>query len=118
MKTLLPLGLLLCVLGSLSAAPVGPSMLNNGCCVSTSHVHVPRGKVIHIGMSSRECPVTAIIITTEKRQFCIDPDLKWAKTQLAHFKASTTSISHPKHQPTIRSFVHRDDKQNTTESPK
>lgn len=57
-------------------------------------------------------------ITTEKRQFCIDPDLKWAKTQLAHFKASTTSISHPKHQPTIRSFVHRDDKQNTTESPK
>ncbi|KAL6113593.1 uncharacterized protein ACO6RY_11836 [Pungitius sinensis] len=61
MKTLVPLCLLLCVLGSLSAAPAALSMMEVVCCPRHNRMHVPTNKVIHIEMTSGDCPLNAIM---------------------------------------------------------
>ncbi|XP_062417872.1 C-C motif chemokine 13-like [Pungitius pungitius] len=118
MKTLVPLCLLLCVLESLSAAPAALSMMEVECCLQHNKIHVPKNKVIHIKMTSGDCPLKAIIITTEKRKFCIDPELISAKRQLAAFQkrlgTTTAGTSRPRNVMTSSSFVRRDATQSTT----
>ncbi|KAL6113594.1 uncharacterized protein ACO6RY_11837 [Pungitius sinensis] len=119
MKTLVPLCLLLCVLGSLSAAPAALSMMEVECCLQHDKIHVPKNKVIHIKMTSGDCSIKAIIITTKKSKFCIDPESTFAKRQLAAFKkqlgtTTTAGTSRPRNVMTSSSFVRREARQSTT----
>ncbi|XP_031704646.1 C-C motif chemokine 22-like [Anarrhichthys ocellatus] len=94
MKTLVPLVLLICFLGHISAAPVALSVQRDGCCRGYNRNPIPKGKVAHVGMTPSDCRSKSIIITTVcKKEFCVDPDWDWAKKLLEDFKkpASTTA---------------------------
>ncbi|XP_068580427.1 C-C motif chemokine 18-like [Cebidichthys violaceus] len=100
MKTLVSLVLLICFLGHISAAPVAPSMQADGCCRGHERTAIPRGKVVHMGMTPSDCASKSIIITTVLgRKFCIDPNCAWVKKLLEELKkpaSSTVQTKRPK----------------------
>ncbi|XP_076740624.1 uncharacterized protein LOC143418880 [Maylandia zebra] len=90
MKTLLALTVLtlICFLKHSSAMPVAMEMVINGveCCQAvTNKIHIPVDKVKHV-MKSSGCSRDAIIVTTRKKKFCLDPEWKHAQMHLEEFK--------------------------------
>ncbi|KAK5915785.1 hypothetical protein CesoFtcFv8_001347 [Champsocephalus esox] len=88
MKTLVTLVLLICVLRHCTAAPVGPSAPQDGCCNGFNTTKIPRKRVTHVAKTPSGCESQAIVITTCLKKFCIDPNLQFANKQLALFKES------------------------------
>ncbi|XP_030579949.1 C-C motif chemokine 13-like [Archocentrus centrarchus] len=95
MKTLLALTVLvlLCFLKHSSAKPVGIQMTitNPECCETMSNkIYIPKNKVTHVVMTSG-CPREAIIVSTEKRRICLDPEWKHAQMHLQEFKKKSSA---------------------------
>ncbi|XP_072235970.1 C-C motif chemokine 26-like [Leuresthes tenuis] len=97
MKTLLTLGLLVlvCFLCHSSAGLSALKMIfKEGCCLQHNRTTVPKQKVKHVAMTSSDCRLKAVIVTTViGKKFCIDPDWIWAKKTLKAFKKSSNSSS-------------------------
>ncbi|KAL3065893.1 hypothetical protein OYC64_015935 [Pagothenia borchgrevinki] len=88
MKTLVTLVLLICVLRHCTAAPVGPSAPQDGCCKGFNTTKIPIKRVKHVAETPSDCESQAIVITTCLKKFCIDPNMPFAKKQLALFEES------------------------------
>ncbi|KAA8596160.1 hypothetical protein FQN60_011451, partial [Etheostoma spectabile] len=97
MKSLVSLVLLTCFLLHISAAPIAPSVPNDGCCQGYRRIDIPKAKVKHVAMTPGDCGPKgkAIVVTTEFKKFCLDPEWNKAKDLLAEFQNPSSTASKP-----------------------
>ncbi|XP_038557951.1 C-C motif chemokine 7-like isoform X3 [Micropterus salmoides] len=99
MRTLVTILLLtlVCFLSYSSAAPLAPGISNrNGCCLKSTQMHIPKGKITDVAMTPSDCEQQAIVVSTVcNKKFCIDPNWIWAKNLLKEFEKSTANNSPP-----------------------
>ncbi|XP_044213058.1 C-C motif chemokine 22-like isoform X1 [Thunnus albacares] len=90
MKTLATFILLtlICFLHHSSASPDSPGFrTTGGCCMNHTQMIIPKRKVKHVVETPRGCTTKAIVITSVcDKEYCIDPDFRWAKKLLAEFE--------------------------------
>ncbi|KAK5599155.1 hypothetical protein CRENBAI_025287 [Crenichthys baileyi] len=82
MKTLLTLCLLifLCFLCSSSAGPLGPGLVSKGsCCSHHTNMTIPKRRVKDLEMSPSHCKLRSVIVITERKKFCLDPNGSWTQ---------------------------------------
>ncbi|XP_038557385.1 C-C motif chemokine 8-like isoform X1 [Micropterus salmoides] len=99
MRTLVTILLLtlVCFLSYSSAYPVAKGMLNRKvCCLKSTQMQVPKGKIADVAMTPSDCEQQAIVVTTVcDKKLCIDHNWIWAKNLLKEFEKSTANNSPP-----------------------
>ncbi|XP_047218547.1 C-C motif chemokine 4-like isoform X2 [Girardinichthys multiradiatus] len=94
MKILLTLCLLifLCFLCSSSAAPLGPGLVPMGfCCSHNTNMTIPKVKVKNLEMSSGHCKLRSVIVITERKKFCLDPNGSWTQELQREFEKEAST---------------------------
>ncbi|KAG8001128.1 hypothetical protein GBF38_006661 [Nibea albiflora] len=98
MKTLVTLLLLtvICFQCYKCAAPVALQESIQLCCINTTRIPIPKGKVQHVAPPNSACEVKAIIVTTVcNKKICIDADWQWSKNLLAEFESHQPGVIQP-----------------------
>ncbi|XP_067461348.1 C-C motif chemokine 18-like [Thunnus thynnus] len=99
MKTLAAFILLtlICFLHHSSAGPSSTEFVTKGgCCMSHTQMIIPRPKVKHVAETPSHCTTKVIVITSVcDKEYCIDPDFRWAKKLLAEFENFPDKTSLP-----------------------
>ncbi|XP_044213075.1 C-C motif chemokine 22-like isoform X3 [Thunnus albacares] len=66
------------------------------CCVNHTRTIIPKQKVKHVVEISSGCTNKAIVVTSVcDKEYCIDPDFRWAKKLLAEFEKVPDKTSPP-----------------------
>ncbi|XP_042274985.1 C-C motif chemokine 18-like [Thunnus maccoyii] len=98
MKTLAAFILLtlICFVHHSSAANGAVFATSDGYCMGHTQMKIPKQKVKHVMENPSHCTTKAIIVTSVcDRQYCIDPNFRWAKRLLAEFEKVPDKTSPP-----------------------
>ncbi|XP_051545806.1 C-C motif chemokine 22-like [Myxocyprinus asiaticus] len=49
------------------------------CCFNFIDFPIPSNKVKHVEQTSQSCPIKAVLVTTERGEFCVKPNAPWLK---------------------------------------
>ncbi|XDV53145.1 hypothetical protein PO909_021727 [Leuciscus waleckii] len=87
LKTSLLLLLLCCAVQLTSAGTLAEDVANSICCFNVTNIRIPKKQLESYIWTSSSCPLRHIVfVTVRKRQFCMNPENRWAKLYLNHIE--------------------------------